>query len=420
MPTSSLRLLLFTAMVATLAGCGGSPKSSGGGSGGGNPTLVTYTFSFPTTAVATQIGTGPYTLATVTSGKLTLSIPSGESNFSVAYLCPLTPNSTPPQYFENIRQASILDGTSYTASCFQASTTKTGTVTAQVNAAAIPGTAWIGGEFGEAPWTGSTVVFNSQLSVGTYDIPVSAAKNVNFFDNYLAIRILRAQTVPGTLNNGDPVVFTAGDEVQPQTITYANLPAGFQLISPFVTYQTGSGTEILLDLDGPSGQYLAVPSGSTQSGDSYFFGVGAYGNPNSSIASETVGIERRTSTGGPQSFTLPAPWSYAGPTPASLPTFNFAYSGFSGSSDVSNVANVIWLSANGNFNEIAMVSTSNYQNGSTALTTPNLSSLTGFLTPPTSGTVDWTAEIIQGKFTGTTPPTGTVQYVGNNGTYTLP
>jgi hypothetical protein len=51
---------------------------------------------------------------------------------------------------------------------------------------------------------------------------------------------------------------------------------------------------------------------------------------------------------------------------------------------------------------------------------PDLSSLTGFLTPPTSGTVDWVAEVLQGKISGANPSTGTVQYVGNNGAYTLP
>jgi hypothetical protein len=98
-----------------LAGCGGSPKS--GSTGGGNPTIVTYNFSSSSgsvlpVAVATQIGTGAYAAATLTSCKLTISVPNGESNFSVAFLCPSPAGTTTPQNIEIIRQASILDGTS--------------------------------------------------------------------------------------------------------------------------------------------------------------------------------------------------------------------------------------------------------------------------------------------------------------------
>jgi hypothetical protein len=271
------------------------------------------------------------------------------------------------------------------------------------------------------PWSGSTVDFSLQLNPGTYDIPVSVSSNPNFPNNLLAIRILRAQTVPGALNNGSPVVFTASDETLPQPITFSSVPSGFSPANPLVFYQTAGGADIELDQNGPTGQYLAIPSGAVQSGDTYFFVVDAYGSPiGNGSTLPSVGIEKYTPTGGAQSFTFPASWSYAGPTAAALPTFNFAYSGFSGASDVSDQVNLTWFTGTQTINEIIMSATVNYQNGSTGMTIPDLSSLTGFLTPPASGAFYWSAEILQGSITGKNPYTGTVQYVGNSGTYTLP
>ena len=418
MSASNPRFLVY-ALVMSLVGCGGSSGSSGG-SGGNPPTTITFTFNVPPAAVAYQIGAEPYTLSALTSGKLTFSVPSGQTNFSVAYLCPVLTNSTPSESFEYVRQASVLDGTSYTESCFQQSTQQTATATVQVNAAAIPGAAWVSGGRGEMPWAGSTLDLSMQMNVGTYDIPVSVLKSENFPDNYLALRILRAQTVPGSLNNGALVDFTAADEIQPQPISYANIPSGFSLGRPFVSYQTGGGAQIILDSDGPTGQYLAVPAAAFQSGDSYYFAAVAGGNPNSGAASPAVGVERYTSSGGPQSFTFPAPWSYAGPTAAALPTFNFAYSGFPSSSKPYYLADLIWNGVTGDFREINMTSTANYQNGSTAMTIPDISGVNGFLTAPGSGTVTWSADIVQGSFTATNPLSGTITYAGNFGTYVLP
>ncbi len=75
---------------------------------------------------------------------------------------------------------------------------------------------------------------------------------------------------PGALNGGAPVVFTASDEVQPQAVAYSNVPAGFSINPPLVFYQTSGGAEILLDQNGPTGQYLAIPAGAVPSGDTYF------------------------------------------------------------------------------------------------------------------------------------------------------
>ncbi len=88
-------------------------------------------------AVATQIGSGAYTQATLTSAKLTISVPSGETNFSVAYLCP-SPTAGPFINQEYINQASTLDGTSFSEIC-NPRAVQGGVATVQVDATAIPG-----------------------------------------------------------------------------------------------------------------------------------------------------------------------------------------------------------------------------------------------------------------------------------------
>ena len=96
MYTHITRFSFCVAVLVCLAGCGGSSNSgtTGGcvtdcGGGGGNPTTVTYTFTgaMPT-AVATKIGTGAYTQAAVASGAVSISVPSGTSNYSIAWVCP--------------------------------------------------------------------------------------------------------------------------------------------------------------------------------------------------------------------------------------------------------------------------------------------------------------------------------------------
>jgi hypothetical protein len=119
------RLSLLASVLVVVAGCGGSGGNTGGGGGGQAPTLVTFTISGSTpTAVATQVGSGAFTAATLTSGKMTLSLPDGTTNFAVAYLCPgfsLGPNFTESQ--EYLKYASSLDGTEYGGACFGDGTT---------------------------------------------------------------------------------------------------------------------------------------------------------------------------------------------------------------------------------------------------------------------------------------------------------
>jgi len=412
-------------ITSLLAGCGGGSggSSTGGGGGGSTPTVVTYTFTGAApTAVATQIGSGAYTAATLASGTLTLSIPHGENSFSVAYLCPASTGSTTPQNFEFFDQATIADGTSYSAYCFTPNTSKTITAPVQVNAEAFPGAEYVIVSGIYLPWTDAIMDFDATLEPGSQDVPIYVLKDFNSIDDYLAIKILRGQQGPGALNGGLPVVLGASDKVTYQPISYQNIPAGYGVLGPFVAYETAGGASITLDVDGAPNQYLAMPSGAYQNGDYYLIiaAAGPAGNQNSGDGN-LAEIETLTSTGGPQNVSFPAPWPFKSPTASDLPTFDFSYTGFSGMSNVSNYASFNWNPSTTSFNEISISTTANYLNGSTSLTVPDLSALTGFLSQKGfSGTVNWTTEVVQSNLSGTKPATGTVQYVTHTGTYTLP
>jgi hypothetical protein len=142
------RLSFLSVALLLMAGCGGSGGSTGGSGGGGgggnNSTTVTVAFTSGTpTAVATKIGSGSYTTVTPAS-TVTLTLPSGTTNFGVAYVCPpVTANNEVID--EIIVEASTLDGTSFSLSCSATlSTGATGTLTGSVDASAISGVNSVG------------------------------------------------------------------------------------------------------------------------------------------------------------------------------------------------------------------------------------------------------------------------------------
>jgi hypothetical protein len=412
---STLRLFLCSLLVAGIAGCGGSSGGAPpGGGGGGNPTTVTYTFTGATpTVVAAKIGAGAYTQATLQSGKLTITIPSGTTNYSVAFLCPgYAYDSSSTANSEQVIQASALDGTSFSENCYEAPVD--GSDTVQVDAAAIPEASFV--QVGDEllPWSSNTIDFSGGLPTGTHDIPILVTNNDIL---PIAAKILRNQVVPGALNNGDTVDFSATDELVPQSVTYGIFPSGFTAVTLLASYETANGAIITLSYANALG-YPAMPLAAYQSGDYYFFYAVTYGAPN---PGESVGIEDFTSSGGPQSFTFPAAWSYAGPTAAALPAFSYDYSGFSGMADVSLGADLQWTLGTSVQNIIDVRTSQNYLGGSTSVATPDLSAVPGFLAPAPSGsTVDWVAFITQGNPFLTTTPNGTQEFVQNGGTYTAP
>jgi hypothetical protein len=419
MYVSLSRFSISVVVMVSLAGCGGSSNSSssggGGNGGGGSSTTVTYTFTgtMPT-AVATRIGTGAFTQASLESGKLSVSVPSGETNYSVAYVCPAYTINGFGVNLEGVIQANIIDGASLSETCkSQTSSPSTGLATLQVNAAAIPGTYYVFVQSFWQLWTGSTLTFSNMLNTGSSDVAVYAA---DASGKVLAVQILRNQTVPGALNGGNPVVFETTDETHLEPISYASIPTGFSATLPGVAFYTAGGAFVPLGIDVTT-KYPAMPSAAVQSGDYYSFGGEAFGGS----LSESVFFLSNTTSGGPLVINLPAGWTYAGPSPAALPTFDFNYAGFSGKTDVLFGAGITWSLSTTSIAEVEMSATANYQNGSTSLPVPDLSGVTGFLAPAPSGTtVGWAAEVSQGALTGGSSPGGSQSIVIDSGSFTEP
>jgi hypothetical protein len=438
MPSPILRLSLCILVATTLAGCGGGSSNSGssgsgnggGGNGGGgtNPATVTYTFSstgLPPAALATRIGNGAFASATLSSGKLVITLPAGETTYSIAWLCPSAFGDNPTDNIEYVYNRSILDGTSFTAYCYGVPTTgtptPTGTLTAQINAAAISGGQAVEVYYEPMPWSDSILDFNLTLADGTYDIPVTVTSGNTYPANFLAVKVLRNQTVPGALNGGQPVVLQTSDQTVPQAVTFNSVPDDFTVDGLGIEYI--GKDEVFFSYNTPQQptQYLAMPADVFQTGDYYQFTAQAL----NSIHSQSVWVETYANAGGPQSFTFPTPWSYSGPTPAALPTLDLSYSGFSGKPDIDRSATIGWTLTNNGFvdisNSIVVDSSANFQNGSTSITVPDLSKLTGFVANPPSGTsVYWGASIGQGNPFATTPPSGSEPGVSVAGHYNVP
>lgn len=425
---SCLRIGGLGLVASFFAGCGGSGggMSCPGGAGcatGGNPTAVTFTFNGPNipTVVAAKIGTGAFAAQTLSGGTLSLTIPAGTSNYAVAALCPGQQN-------EYIWEASTADGTSPTYQCGYAG--QTGTLTGELDASAISGV--------QSFWTyaGSADSFLSGQALGSATEPLSMdapagsdrvlvlAYNQSqgeFEQGPLAAKNFESQTVPGALNGGDTVVFGTADETASEPITYSNVPSGFNAGSFVLVQLVMGGVDAVLYQLGAATSYPVMPASATESGDYYlvYGGAGETGS-NSFVSSGTA------TSGGPVSFALPAPWSYSGPTPAALPSFTLNYTGFSGQANVYQEVEIdCWSGCNSTVaNLIQVDATVDYQDGSTTLAIPDLSGVTGFLAPPTSGMgVLWYADVWKTSYglTNVVPPlNSTWSEVSNSGYYTVP
>jgi hypothetical protein len=372
------------------------------------------------------VGAGLFTTQTLNSRSLSLSIPNGTTNFSVAYACtlPLSAQVQVPEQF--VFEASTADGSSFTAPCPMAvPSSQTGAFTGSVDASGIPGATLV--DIAASNGTSTTVggvTLNAAFSLaepaGVDRVMVLAYNNSQQgLSSLVAAKNFTNETVPGALNGGSTVVLGAADETTPEAITYSNAPSGYSQPTTTVGFIMGSAGGFTVAAPATT-QYPALPAAAVQSGDHYTFI--ATTRSLSTQGEEAVVLTNSTS-GGPVNFTFPAPWSYAGPTPAALPSFNFAYTGFTGKTGVMESAMVGWVSATGVSSLYEVEATANYQNGSTALAFPDLSGVAGFLPAPTSGSLAvWTAEIVQssGSATTTAPSNVTGIAVANSGTFTVP
>lgn len=439
------RLSVCGLSLSLAAGCGGGSSEGGGtGGGGGNPTTVTFTVRDATpTAVAAKIGSGAWSAQTLNSGKLMLSIPSGTTNFAVAYACP--PLSLPAVGLlsgtstrQTVLQASTADGTSFSLACAKTpSTGQTGTLTGSVDASAIPTFSYVGVEAANAdsiagtPLAGAKADFsfaapagNDRVEVLAYlDGPVGALPTSTAL---VAVKTLDNQQVPGALNGGNPVVLTGADQTTTQAITYLNVPAGFAAPSINVLFNM-AGKSGFIVASGTGNSYPALPAAAVENGDAYLFVATAFQTSVAGIGlGQAVAASATTSTGGPMTFTFPAPWSYAGPAATALPTFDFTYPGFSGTTGLQDVASLTWLTGASpalDENTFTVMTTGNYLNGSEQVTFPDLTSFSGFLPAPGSGTsITWSAEIAKYSYPyGQKAPSGsTGSLVLTGGGYSVP
>lgn len=417
MTCASIRVLILGGGLIFVAGCGGSSDGgSSGGSGGDSPTTVTFTVKGATpTAVATQIGSGSFTEATLVSGKLTLSLPSGTTSFAVAFVCPSTSLTflSPQQTEENVIEATTLDGTSFTESCpTQPTAPATGTLTGSVDASAISGANILevyaqnpqSAQNGPAgfpfPVLGSSGSFSVAAPLGTDRVLVLAYDSVLSGDieslgDLAAAKNFSSQLVPGALNGGNTVVLGAADATTLEPVTYTNVPSGYGGPTVLAGFEMSDGGVTLLGTSDTNG-YPALPAGVEQSGDSYVFNATAH---NTSNLGEQVRVITTSASAGPESFTFPTAWTYAGPAAAAWPSFNVAYAGFAGKTGVTDAVVESWTTGATAANLVVVIATGNSLNGSTTLAVPDLSGLAGFLAAPASGTnLVWTAEISRGVF----------------------
>jgi hypothetical protein len=426
----SFAVLRFSALCGVLAlvvGCGGSPTGSGGGSGE-SPTVVTFTITGGTpTRVAAQVGSGSFTAATLTSGTVTINLPAGTTNFGVAFVCPQISGQT----LQVVYEASSLDGNSFTEACPVLPTTPaTGTLTGSVDASAIPGASYLWIDTGGYDLTGVGYLPNTVSSSFSIAEPAGADRvevlaysgSPNLTQGgyrVVAAKNFSSQTVPGALNGGNTVVLGPADETTSESITYSNVPTGLGTPSTDAIVLTSAGG-LAIELANPATtQYPVVPAGATQSGDYYAFTASVGGG------NEWVAVTKTSSTAVPVAIAFPPVWSYTGPTPAALPTFNLAYSGFSGATGVSYEVELVWPLAGGNQNLylFQLTATGNYQGGSTSLPFPDLSGVQGFLAAPASkSSVGWSADLSQGTYPSLQPlpVNGTVASVSNSGAYAVP
>jgi hypothetical protein len=185
------------------------------------------------------------------------------------------------------------------------------------------------------------------------------------------------------------------------------------------------GNQILLT------QYSMLPAGLAQSGDQYQIGSSA--SKQLSSATSVVSSSTNLTGGGPATISFPTPWSYAGPTPAALPAFNFSYTGGAGQSVLDYSGNLQWAPESGIEDVIDISLTQNYQSASPSVAVPDLSAIPGFLAAPASGTtVLWYAQIgspqtdgvgsgNSGSSFGTSGSTsGLGSGVSSSGNYTVP
>jgi len=414
-------LAVLGILFVLITGCAkGTPIWGGGGA----QTSVTVTFIGGTPlAVATQIGTSPFTLMTP-GNQVTFPVAPGNTKYAIAYVCP--PVSASGITSETVIQATTQDTSAFTASCLgpPSTGTATGSVTSAIFGTAtikIIGNQGIGGSV-----TGGSGSFSVSMPTGTNDVAAVAFDSSN---NVQGVKLVRSQTVPGAILPGSSIIISSpADATTTADLTVNNVPPGF--VNPpeaSVEFITANGTSLLLTNNSVAGTnpqpYHALPTTAIVSSDFYLY----ESNTSNTVTNQSVGITTTTTSGGGAfSLTLPTPWTFAGPAPAKFPTFTFIYPGFVGLTAVAEQGSIHWATSATTSNQITVLATANFQGIATTIAIPDLTSLAGFLTPAATGTtINWVADIFGGTnqeftFVPNPPPNSSVQFVQNRGTFMQP
>jgi len=228
--------------------------------------------------------------------------------------------------------------------------------------------------------------------------------------------------VPGAVNGGNTVTLGAADEVTMQPITYKNVPSGFPAPTTTAYYDWSDGGDLLLS-NSATTQYPAIPAAAGESGDYYSFGAVTEMSTNAGGGEAGVSVATNTTANGSVTFTFPAPGTYAGPTPSAQPVFNMANSGITGKTGVMDFFTLAWNFSAAGQTTSEVFATANYLNGSTSLSFPTLTGLTGFLSgPPSGSSVVWFADVEQSTAASLQPlgQNGTLVDVENGGSFKVP
>jgi hypothetical protein len=412
-PIASVALAIITlCTIPLVTGCGGGSTGSGSGSGSGSTgTTIQYKVTGATPSVAVvQVNGGAWTTLAFSGSSATFTVPTATSTYAVALLCPVSSGEVD----ETIYETSASDTVSPTSgACSATPTLATTNVTYNVSAVGgLNELISIGGYGGSA--TGASSSANITGPTGTQDIVLAARGGPPGIP--LGVQFKRGVNITGA-----PVTFspmTTSDATGSATVVVNGVPSGYT-DSFLVDYFTAGGTSTLLSTSGGSTTYATVAAADTQSGDSYLIW------PTASNSSQTsfVAAELSSSSAQNTTLTLPAVFTYNGPTAAAYPTFNTSYNGFTITAQTGWYAKLRWTNGATSY-QIAVNATSAFL-GSNPVSIPNLSSISGFPTPQASGgTVNWYLN----AFTKTlpffgllnTPLNENMQYAGVNGSYVEP
>jgi hypothetical protein len=373
-------------------------------------------------AVAEKIGTGSWTATSLPgNGTLQLTLPAGTTRYAIAFLCTYTRTGSPVSVAWVI-EADLKDGASYTLQQCLASTSltpPTGAITGSFDASAISTTKTVAvAVYGDSVAqlnSGTSESFNLTATTGTTDLYAAAYDSSA---NLVGIKIVRSQTIPGAANGGNPIILAASDAVTALPVSITGVPAGFSapILNPSYVSAHG-GFPVGFSGFPAATMYGEVPASETQPGDYYFF------NAVSGATNRQVSTQQYMTTAAPVTLAFPSPWTPQAPTPAVFPTLTFDYTGFSGQAAVADAASISW-SQGSTFFGFEVVATANFQNGATAVTLPDLTSLPGFFPmAPTGTTVTWAAITSGGTVQFFASPLAfpqTVSTVSGGGTYTQP